>query len=41
MTKFMEDLHTLLTQQTCEPEYELKELEQLQNKTTKYEQNKY
>lgn len=38
ITKFMEDLHTLLTQQTCEPEYELKELDQqLQNKT-KYEQ---
>ena len=38
MIKFMEDLHTLLTQQTCEPAYELKELDQqLQNKT-KYEQ---
>ena len=38
MNKFMEDLHTLLTQQTCEPTYHLKELyRQLQNKT-KYEQ---
>lgn len=38
MVKFMDDLHCLLTQQTCEPEYELKELDrQLQNKT-KYEQ---
>lgn len=38
MDKFMTDLHTLLTQQTCEPSYHLKELDRQLHNKTKYEQ---
>lgn len=38
MDKFIDDLHCLLTQQTCEPGYALKELDQQLHNKTKYEQ---